>query len=143
MNMMRAKERLYLTADKEALVRAGDDAAAFLYVNIGDEIPDSAAEMFGLVDGALPGFVEPSDTPVIDAASAAVVKTPAPEKTPAPAKPVKPAAKTAKAPKAAKTPAPTKEAPATPNKEAAPGDDKTGDDKAGEGSGAAAESQGA
>ena len=44
-----AKERLYLTSDKKRLVTTGDKRAAFLYATIGDEIPDSAAERFGLV----------------------------------------------------------------------------------------------
>lgn len=51
---MNAKQRLYLTADRQALVTEGDDRAATLYCNVGDEIPDSAAELFGLVDGGLP-----------------------------------------------------------------------------------------
>lgn len=52
--MMKAKQRLYLTASKTALVAQGDRRAATLYCTPGDEIPDSAAERFGLVDGALP-----------------------------------------------------------------------------------------
>lgn len=51
--MMRAQERLYLTAEKDHVVRFGDPLAAFLYAAVGDEIPDSAAEKFGLVDGRL------------------------------------------------------------------------------------------
>lgn len=51
---MIAKERLYLTADKKRVVAARDKNAAFLYAAIGDEIPDSAAKQFGLVDGGLP-----------------------------------------------------------------------------------------
>lgn len=50
---MRAKTRLYLTADRAALVREGDPRAASLYAAIGDEIPDSAAARFGLVDGMI------------------------------------------------------------------------------------------
>lgn len=49
-----AAQRLYLTADKEAVVAEGDERAAFLYANAGDEIPAQMAEKFGLVDGALP-----------------------------------------------------------------------------------------
>lgn len=48
-------ERLYLTADKSALVGEGDARAATLYAVPGDEIPASAAEQFGLVDGKLAG----------------------------------------------------------------------------------------
>ncbi|ADZ70112.1 helix-hairpin-helix domain-containing protein [Polymorphum gilvum] len=51
---MIARQRLYLTADKAAVVAAGDKRAAFLYCVPGDEIPASAAQIFGLVDGALP-----------------------------------------------------------------------------------------
>lgn len=50
---MHARERLYLNASRDALVRAGDPKAAFLYANVGDEIPQSAADRFGLVDGKL------------------------------------------------------------------------------------------
>lgn len=50
---MRAQERLYLTADKSRLVRHGDPKAAFLYAAEGDEIPESAAGKFGIVDGRL------------------------------------------------------------------------------------------
>lgn len=57
--MQTAKERLYLTADKSRLVRDGDKAAAFLYAAEGDEIPDSAAQRFGLVGGKLTGKGKP------------------------------------------------------------------------------------
>ena len=50
---MYAKERLYLTADRKALVPEGDKRAASLYAAVGHEIPDSAAALFGLVDGKL------------------------------------------------------------------------------------------
>ena len=50
---MHAKERLYITADKMRLVAEGDPAGAFLYAAPGDTIPDSAVEMFGLIDGGL------------------------------------------------------------------------------------------
>lgn len=51
---MQARERLFITADKTRLVREGDPKGAFLYAAPGDEIPDSAAEMFGVVDGMAP-----------------------------------------------------------------------------------------
>lgn len=51
--MQHARERLYLTAAKDRLVREGDPKAAFLYAAQGDEIPQSAADKFGLVDGRL------------------------------------------------------------------------------------------
>jgi hypothetical protein len=51
---MKCTQRLCLTADKKRVVPEGDPKAAFLYATPGDEIPDSAAEMFGLVDGGLP-----------------------------------------------------------------------------------------
>lgn len=50
---MFAKERLYLTGDGKRLVREGDRAAATLYAAAGDEIPDSAVQRFGLVNGTL------------------------------------------------------------------------------------------
>jgi len=51
---MFAKARLFLNAEKNKLVHEDSEEAAFLYAIPGDEIPDSAAEMFGLVDGDLP-----------------------------------------------------------------------------------------
>lgn len=51
---MLAKRRLYLTADKSQLVAEGDPRAAFLYAAAGDEIPDSAAQLYRLVNGDLP-----------------------------------------------------------------------------------------
>lgn len=50
---MEAKERLYITADKKRLVAEGDPAGAFLYAAPGDTVPESAAAMFGLVEGRL------------------------------------------------------------------------------------------
>ena len=50
---MKAAQRLFITACKSRLVAEGDPAGAFLYAAPGDEIPDSAAERFGLVDGGL------------------------------------------------------------------------------------------
>lgn len=52
---MKAKARLYLTADKSRLVHAGDRRAASLYCTPGDEIPDSAVARFGIVDGTIDG----------------------------------------------------------------------------------------
>lgn len=51
---MIAAQRLYLTADKEALVADGDERAAFLFATEGDEILPEMVEKFGLVDGKLP-----------------------------------------------------------------------------------------
>ncbi|QXN68004.1 hypothetical protein [Microcystis phage Mwe-Yong1] len=48
-----ACERLYLTADRTRVVPHGSPEAAFLYASEGDEIPASAAEKFGLVDGGV------------------------------------------------------------------------------------------
>lgn len=60
---MFAKEKLYLTAERTTLVKAGDPRAAFLYCAPGDEIPQSAAEKFGLVDGRLkPGKGNAAET---------------------------------------------------------------------------------
>lgn len=55
---MEAKERLYLTSNKEKLVREGDKRASFLYAVPGDEIPASAADKFGLKEGKLPATKE-------------------------------------------------------------------------------------
>ncbi len=57
---MIAKQRLYLTADKKTAVAEGDKRAAFLYAVPGDEIPDSAAKQFGLIDGGLPKSGKPA-----------------------------------------------------------------------------------
>lgn len=51
---MEAKARLFLNADRDKLLPEGHEEAAFLYAAPGDEIPDEAAERFGLVDGDLP-----------------------------------------------------------------------------------------
>ena len=57
---MEAKERLYITADKKRLVKEGDPKGAFLYAAPGDTVPDSAAAMFGLVNGALAADGDPA-----------------------------------------------------------------------------------
>lgn len=51
---MIAQERLYLTEKRDRVVREGDARSAFLYAVPGDEIPQSAVDRFGLVDGRLP-----------------------------------------------------------------------------------------
>ena len=51
---MNARERLYLNADRTQILPDGHVDAAFLYAVPGDEIPQSAADKFGLVDGRLP-----------------------------------------------------------------------------------------
>lgn len=81
MTPMHAKERLYLTADKSRLVRHGDPKAAFLYASLGDEIPQSAADKFGLVDGKLkPAKAEKSEAEKAAAAKAAADKIAARQK---------------------------------------------------------------
>ncbi len=55
---MQAQERLYLTEKKDKLVGEGDKRASTLYAVPGDEIPDSAAEKFGLKEGKLPSNKE-------------------------------------------------------------------------------------
>lgn len=50
---MQAKERLYLARDGKTLVREGDAKGSTLYAAPGDEIPESAVELFGLVDGTI------------------------------------------------------------------------------------------
>lgn len=52
--MMKAMERLFITADKTRLVAEGDPAGAKLYAAPGDEIPESAVALFGIVDGKAP-----------------------------------------------------------------------------------------
>jgi enoyl-CoA hydratase/carnithine racemase len=102
---MQARERLYLTADRDRIVREGDPKAAFLYAALGDEIPASAAERFGLHDGRLP--------------QARVAKA---------KEPADPAAANPKAPKAAggkqQTPAENKEEQPAENKEEQPAENK-------------------
>ena len=51
---MQAQERLYLTEKRDKLVGEGDKRARFLYAIPGDEIPNDAAEKFGLKEGKLP-----------------------------------------------------------------------------------------
>lgn len=53
---MKCTQRLYLTDNKKKLVGEGDPKATSLYAVPGDEIPESAAEQFDLVDGHLKGF---------------------------------------------------------------------------------------
>ncbi len=50
---MKCTQRLYLTKDRKAVVADGDKRAATLYAVPGDEIPESAVKLFGLVDGGL------------------------------------------------------------------------------------------
>ena len=52
-NLMTAAMRMCLTADRERLVPAGSEEAAFLYASVGDDIPESAVERFGLVHADL------------------------------------------------------------------------------------------
>jgi len=63
---MRATERLYLTAARDACVPEGSKDAAFLWAAPGDEVPDEAAARFGLVDGALPKAGAKSRKPAED-----------------------------------------------------------------------------
>ena len=107
--MITATQRLYLTADASRLVAEGDPKAATLYCSPGDNIPQSAADKFKLVDGALRKGTEKS----------------VPASTPTPV-----AAPKAKGGKPGKT----KEAPTPPNKEKPAGDDKAdGDQSQGDG----------
>jgi predicted flap endonuclease-1-like 5' DNA nuclease len=55
---MKCTQRLYRTKDRKALVPAGHKNAATLYAVPGDEIPQSAADRFKLIDGALKGAKE-------------------------------------------------------------------------------------
>lgn len=107
---MIAKERIYLNAERTKALPEGHKDAAFLYATPGDEIPESAVELLGLVDG---GFAagEPAPKSPPKPKASPVPKVPAPKK--------------AKAAKASPPPA-TKEAPPQENKEAPPADDKSG-----------------
>lgn len=71
--LMVAAMRLCLTADRDELVAEGDPRAAFLYASVGDEIPQSAVEKFGLVDGKLPendgGLAEAEGLAAVEAAA--------------------------------------------------------------------------
>jgi len=71
-------QKLFLTADKEAVVAEGDDRAAFLYATPGDEIPAEMAQKFGLVDGALPDF--DADAAIAEEASRIAAEMEAAEK---------------------------------------------------------------
>lgn len=68
---MRAEERIWLTADRKAVVSEGHPKAAFLWAAEGDEIPEADAERFGLRDGRIahgPAKPEPlPDTPELRA----------------------------------------------------------------------------
>lgn len=104
-----AQQRLYLTAEKDRLVRQDDPAAAFLYCSPGDEIPASAAEHFGVVDGKLrPRRSEPALSP-------------------------KPVTVQVAKPRKGKAAAPAKEKPAAEDKEAKPDENKSGDGQGGAG----------
>lgn len=77
-----AQERMFLNADKTKALPEGHKDAAFLYAGVGDEIPASACERFGIVDGKLGG--KPAEAPA--KAKAAAKSKPAPankEKAPA------------------------------------------------------------
>jgi hypothetical protein len=49
---MKAKERLYVTADRSKVVKEGDPNAAFLLVGKGQEIHPKLAETYGLKESA-------------------------------------------------------------------------------------------
>ena len=78
---MIAKETLYLTADRQTVVKEGDPKAQFLLVREGQELPDSEAEKYGIT-GKKAEPAKESD-PATSAAAAP----------PPPAPPVKSAAK--------------------------------------------------
>lgn len=114
---MHAQERIYLTADKTMAVAAGDKRAAFLYAAIGDEIPQSAADVLGIVDGKVKAKAKAEPQPSVPT----VVKTGREAKAKSQAK------------NQTKTDASAKEmkAPAE-DKEDKAGDDKGADEKSGE-----------
>lgn len=59
-----AKERLWLTADRDRLVADGDEEAAFLYAGVGKRFPRAEAERYGLLDNAEVVEDEPEVEPV-------------------------------------------------------------------------------
>lgn len=85
-------ERLYLNKDKSKLVPHGHDDAAFLYASPGDEIPESAAERFGLKDGKLPKRKEGGTPPNKERDPGKTKGKPGKGKPTPPAPPAKPAA---------------------------------------------------
>ncbi|MFZ5747895.1 MAG: hypothetical protein ACOY45_09605 [Pseudomonadota bacterium] len=117
---MKAMERLYLTADRRALVRQGDPAAATLYAIPGDTIPESTAERFGLVAGRLPDGAPEEEMPQQGAGEPRpAARAPAGNKAPAKAKGGKSGA--------------NKQVSAPANKEVPAPDDKSAPTGAGEG----------
>lgn len=138
-----ARQRLFLNADKTKLVAEGDAEGAFLYVAPGDEIPEDAHDLFGLEDGALPGF-DPVDPGEIDDKVPSMAPPPGPKEKAAVREAKRQAAAQAKAEKGAVQ---TKEAGAGKNKEAPAGSDKSeggaGGAGAGEGGGAGGAGDGA
>lgn len=114
---MHAQERIYLTADKTMAVAAGDKRAAFLYATPGDEIPQSAADVLGIVDGKVKGKAKAETQQSVPT----VVKTGREVKAKSPAKPK---AKTGASAKEMRAPAEDKEDKA--------GEDKGGEDKSGD-----------
>lgn len=51
--------RLYLTADRNAVVEEGDPAAAYLLVGVGGEVSTAVANRYGLADQSTPKAKEP------------------------------------------------------------------------------------
>ena len=58
MSKVTATERLYLTADKERVVKEGDPDAAFLFVTPGKEISAEDAKRYGIKEAAKPANKE-------------------------------------------------------------------------------------
>lgn len=84
---MQATERLWLTAARDRLVPEGHPDAATLYAAVGDEIPASAAERFGLSGGRLLGRADaprkaPGGGPNDDESSGAPPDSGAPDEPP-------------------------------------------------------------
>ena len=119
---MYAQERIYLTADKTMAVAAGDSQAAFLYATPGDEIPQSAADVLGIVDGKVKGKAKAETQPSVPT----VVKTGREVKAKSDAKT---GAKTGSSAKEMKAPAEDKEDKGGEDKGS---DDKGADEKSGD-----------
>ena len=126
---MKCTQRLYLTADRKRVVGDGDKKAATLYAVPGDEIPQSAADAFGLVDGHLKGFDPDAKAAAEEKAAADAAAAEASAKADAEAK-AKADAEAAEAAAKVDAEAAAKEAAAGQDKELKTGSDKESADQA-------------
>ena len=76
---MEMKQRIYLDADKEMAVPAGDSRAAFLLCAVGQTIPDVVAKQYGLVGGKIKDVPEKVPPSKVEAKESEVKKEDPPE----------------------------------------------------------------